>query len=184
MSSCIGLINGRYITVDDDDKEWVELEKWQWVIRKTNRGSENIYIESADSHQRYLHNLFFDNVHSHAKVEFVDGDPFNYQRSNLMKVSYYQRRYRARGRGEKVVRTIKQAAICVLNNYCTIAPTNVTHRSLLCTTCSLVDDARYERCLDVAAYGNWMGWEVLDRSIWCKGLSSKIEREKEKNVSA
>lgn len=177
MSYTVGLVNGKYITIDEEDCDWVELEKWRWISVKTNNDVENIYIESTLKRQRYLHNLFFPRKHPHAKIEFANGDPFDYRRENLFKISYYTRK-RYRSRYETIVRVVKIASVGIIQNRCVIAPTNLCHRSFLCSTCATVSDSRYEACLNIAAAGNWPGWEVTQKGRWCKKLQKGIEEAK------
>lgn len=176
MSCTIHLLNGNYITVDDVDKDWIELERWRWVVKISNTGAENVYIESENKRQRYLHNLFFKKGSNHRRIEFVNGDPFDYRRSNIYRTSYaFRRRYRAKN--EKTVRVIKRGAVGIMATKCTIAPTNLCYRSFLCSTCSTVDIGCYERCLEIAAGGNWRGWEVVEKGPWCLRLQQKIWEE-------
>lgn len=185
MSSIIDLMNGKYIIVDNDDAKWIRDEGWRWVVRNVNNGNERIFIESILERQRYLHNLFFPNRHSHSKIEFINGDPFDYRRDNLFKTSYYQRkRYSGRAREESVVRSVKGAAVGILENRCVIAPTNIIYRPLLCCTCSYIDEERYMRCLNVAAHGVWVGWEVVQKDRWCEELNQKLEVEKRKEKAS
>lgn len=176
----VGLVNGKYITIDEKDYDWVSSEEWRWVVRKTNKGTENIFIESINEKWRYLHNLFFPKRSKHSRIEFANGDPFDYRRPNVFSINmtYGGKRRRYRARNEPIVRVIKLAPLGVIENRCVIAPTSTCYRSLLCAVCSTVDDGKYEECLDIAANGNWNGWKPIKMGPWCKWLNAKINTER------
>ncbi len=182
MSETVSLVNGKYIVVDECDKPWIDLENWRWVIR-TYRGVESVFIESTEQSQRYLHNQYFPH-NTNFRIDFENGDPFDYRRENLIKVFYYKRKSRkTRARGKQPNRIIKQANVGVIENRCTIAPTSEIFRSLLCSTCSLLsvhyNVLHYEACLDIASDGLWNGWDVVERGEWCNFVEEKLREMQE-----